>query len=202
METKINRDDYTFEKLLKDLSALWEDYDKQAVGPAKWDVYTGKESFIKTQEEVYQRLLGFKKESFDALHREAEERARNDQLRESLKEAQTQMKKDAELSKKRMEAVEQHHKEEMLRLRQEQEERMEKDYQKYEDFTKAQLKDMAEITKENSEDMKKHYDSIFKSLETMNQQNQESLKAVSESVAALSRSIANMRKCILSFSNM
>jgi flagellar biosynthesis GTPase FlhF len=195
VEKKIGGDDgYTFENLLKDLSALQEDYYQRAVGPAKWEVYTEKESFIKSQESNYKRLLGFKKESFNALQREAEEKARNDQLRDSLKEAHTQLKKDAELNQKRMESVEQQHREEMQRLHQEQEERMENDRRKYEDFMKAQIQDMAEITKENSAAMNKQYDTMFKSMEELQKANQENLKTMSASVTALSKSIANMRK--------
>ena len=185
---------YTFAKLSSDLTILQQEYYQRAKGPAKWEVYTEKESFIKSQEENYQRLRGFKKEAFDALQKASKEKARNDKLNDSLDELQVQMKSDAELNQKRMEAMQKEHQDEMQRLRKEQEERMEKDRQKYEDFMKAQLQDMAEITNENREDMKKQYDAMFKAMEAMNEQNQENLKVMTASVAAMQKAIANMRK--------
>lgn len=188
---------YTFEKLSKDLTDLQSMYDQRAIGPAKWEVYAEKESFIRAEEKNYQRLSGFKKEAFDALQEAAEEKARNDRLNDSLDQLQSQMKNDADLNQKRMDAMQKEHQEEMHRLHEEQEQRMENDRQKYEDFMKAQLKDMAEITKENIEDLKQQYDTMFKTMEKMNEQNQESLKAVSASVAAMEKAIANMRKFTL-----
>ena len=185
---------YTFKDLSKDLSALQEEYYQRAIGPAKWEVYAEKESFIKSQEENYERLRGFKKKAFDALQKAAEEKARNDQLNDSLNQLQVQMKNDAEMNAKRMEAMQKEHQDEMQRLRKEQEDKMEKDHQKYEDFMKAQLNDMAEITKENREDMKQQYEAMFKAMEAMNEQNQESLKAMNTSVAAMQKAIENMRK--------
>ena len=199
IEEKIQKGDssYTFEKLSKDLTGLQEEYYQRAIGPAKWEVYTEKESFIKSQEQSYERLRGYKKEAFDALQKAAEEKAKNDRLNDSLNELQTQMRNDAELNQKRMETMQKQHQDEMQRLHKEQEERMENDRIKYEDFMKAQIKEMAEITKENREDMKQQYDAMFKSMEAMNQQSQEGLKAMNESVAAMKTAIENMRKLML-----
>lgn len=183
---------YTFEKLKKDLIALREEYYQRAIGPAKWDVYTEKESFIKSQEKNYKVLRGFKKEAFDALQKAADEKAKNDQMKDSLDKLETQMKNDAKLNEQRMGAMQKQHEEEKERLRVEQEERMESDRKKYEDFIAAKMDDMAEITKENREAMKNQYDVMFKTMETMNKQNDESLKVMNASVAAMTQAIKNM----------
>ena len=198
VEEKVRKGDhkYTFDKLSRDLTALQIDYYQKAIGPARWEVYAEKESFIKSQEESYERLHGFKKEAFDALQKAAEEKARNDQLNDTLYELKVQMKNDTEMNQKRMTTMQKEHKEEMNRLHEEQQERLEKDRQKYEDFMKARLEDMAEITKENREDLQQQYDAMFKTMEAMNEQNQKSLKAVSESVETMKTAIRNMRKYV------
>ena len=189
-------DNYTFEMLKKDLIDLREKYYQRAIGPGKWDVYTEKESFIKSQEESYKTLRGFKKEAFDALQKAADEKAKNDQLKDSLNELETQMKNDIELNEKRVGAMQKQHDEEMQRLKVEQDERMESDRKKYEDFIAAKMDDMAEITKENREAMKDQYDVMFKAMEAMREQNQESLKTMNASVAAMTEAIKKMpRKC-------
>ena len=198
IEEKIEKGDesYTFEELSNDLKMLQEEYHQKAVGPAKWEVYTEKESFIKSQGENYKRLHGFKKKTFDALQKAAEEKARNDQLNNVLDELQIQTKNDAEMNQKKIEAMEKEHKEEMKNLHKEQEEKMKKDHEKYEDFMKAQLSDMAEITQENAKSMKEAYEERFKSMEALYEQNQEALKVMNASVYAMKQAIENMRKFI------
>lgn len=187
-------DHYNFKDLSKDLTILQQKYYEKAVGPAKWEVYKDKELFIKSQEENYKRLDGFKKDKFEALQKVAEEKARNDHLHESLSKLQHQMSRDAELNKERMEAMQEQHQKEMDRIREEQTMRMEQDRKKYDDLVKAQLENMAEIVKENRQEMKEQYEAMFKSMETMGQQNQSNLEAVKKTIGALNTAIENMRK--------
>ncbi len=187
-------DKYTFKEFSSDLTALQQQYYKKAIGPAKWEVYQDKESFIKSQEASYIRLEGFKKEKFEALQKIAEEKARNDHLHDTLGQLQVQTTKDAELNKERMIAMQKQHEEEMIRMKEEQEERLENDRKKHDDLMKAQLDSMAEIVKENKEEMKQQYDVMFKSMEAMSQQNQENLVSVTKTITALNTAIENMRK--------
>ena len=187
---------YTFKNLMGDLTALHQEYDEKAVGPAKWEVYTEKESFIKSQEENYKRLDGFKKKKFDADQKVAEEKAKNDRLNDSLNQVQVQMSKDAQLNKKRMEAMQEQHEIEMNRMREERNERMENDRTKYDDFMKAQLDNMAEIIKDNKEAMKEQYDVMFKSMEKMSEQNQANLTVVNKTVEVLKEAIEKIRKSV------
>ncbi len=183
---------YTFVQLLNDLTALQEDYFQRAVGPAKWEVYTEKEVFIKSQEKSYKSLLGFKKESFNALQKAAEEKAKNDRLGDLMNKIQIQMKNDAELKQQRMQAVQEHHQDEINSLHQEMSKRMEEDRQKYDDLMKAQLQEMAEITKENSEASKEQYDMMFKAMKETSDQNQAGLTVMNKTISTMKAAIENM----------
>ena len=185
---------YTFDDLSRDLTALQQVYYEKAVGPAKWEVYTEKESFIRSQEVNYKHLEGFKKKTFEAFKKVAEEKARADRLHDSLSKIQIQMSKDAELNKKTMEAMQDQHQQEMARMRKEQDERMEKDREKYEDLMKAQMENMAGIVNENKEEMKAQYELMFKSMEEMGKQNKNNLDVVNSTISSLNTAIENMRK--------
>ena len=88
VEEKMKQADksYTFDNLLKDLEVLREEYCRQAVGPAKWEVYN---AFIKAQDAIPQ---------------------------ESVLTLQTQKKNDAQMNHQRLQELEEHHKEEMERF--------------------------------------------------------------------------------------
>jgi len=187
-------ENYTFNDLSRDLTTLQQDYYEKAVGPAKWDVYMEKESFIKSQEVNYKHLEGFKQKTFEAFQKVAEEKARADRLHDSLSKIQVQMSKDAELNKKTMEAMQEQHQADMTRMRAEQNERIEKDRQKYEDLMKAQMENMAGIVEENKEEMKSQYELMFKSMEKMSQQNKDNLDVVNNTISSLNTAIKNMRK--------
>ena len=187
---------YTYENLERDLTAYQKEYYQRAVGPAKWEVYTEKESFLRSQADTFKRLSGFKKEAFEALQKAAEEKARNDHLHDSLDQLQAQIKNDSELYQMKMEAMQKEHQNEMQKVYEEQAKRMENDGKKYEDFVKAQMSDMAQIMKENREEMKQHYDKMFGVMKMMNEQNQRSVAAMNESVAAMTASIKNIRKLV------
>ena len=198
IEQKMEKRDnsYTYENLERDLMAQQKEYYQRAVGPAKWEVYTEKESFLRSQEGTFKQLSGFKKEAFEALQKAAEEKARYDHLHDSLNQLQAQIKNDGELYEKKMEAMQKEHQKEIQKLYEEQAKRMENDGKKYEDFMKAQMSDMAGIMKENREEMRQHYDKMFEAMKTMSEQNQKSVIAMNESVAAMTAAIKNTRKSV------
>ena len=185
---------YSFENLLNDLKALHLDYFRKAVGPAKWEVYDEKREFIKSQEQSFKMLKGFQQRTFDAIQKAADESAKAAELADSVNKLQVQMRNDAELNQKRMEAMQDEHYEEMQRLRKEEAERMELERQKYEDFTKAHMQEMAELSKENREEMKRQNESMLKVMDTMMNQSQEQISALNSTVDRLTASIGEMGK--------
>lgn len=122
---------YSFEQLLEDLKILHFDYFRNAVGPAKWEAYDEKREFIKAQEESFRLLKGYQQKTFDAIQKAADESAKAAELSESVSKLQVQMRNDAELNQKRMEAMQTEHYEEMQQLHKEETERMEQERQKY-----------------------------------------------------------------------
>ena len=180
---------YTFEDLLKDLKVLQLDYFRRAVGPAKWGVYYEKREFIKGQEESFKLLKGFQQKSFDAIQKAADESAKAAELADSVNKLQVQMRNDAELNQKRMEAMQKEHYEEMQRLQKEEAERMELERQKYEDFTTAHMQEMAELSKENRDEMKKQHETMLKVMDSMMNQNKEEISALNNTVDQLTAAI-------------
>ena len=201
IEVKIQQEDlsYTFKNLSEDLQALLEQYDKHAVGPAKWEVYEEKRAFIRSQEETYKRLQGWKKEKFETLQKLEEEKSKAAKRDEELKKVTEQMRNDTKMAQKKMEAMHDAHQKEMEKIREQQEKRIEAERQKSEDFMKAQMKEMSEITKENKKEMEQQHRTMMEHMKTMSEQNSESIKAMTASIAGMNKAIENMRKCSYNF---
>lgn len=189
---------YSFEELMKDLKVLHLDYFRKAVGPAKWEVYDEKREFIKAQQVSFRLLKGFQQKTFDAIQKAADESAKAAELADSITKLQVQMRNDAELNQKRMEAMQKEHHEEMQRLRKEEAERMELERQKYQDYTKAHMQEMAELSKENREEMKRQHDLMLQVMDTMMNQNKEQISALNGTVDKLTTAIGEMGKTTLS----
>ena len=187
---------YSFEELLEDLKKLQLDYFGNAVGPAKWEVYKEKRGFIKAQEEAYSVLKGFQRKAFDAAQKAADESTKAAQLADTINKLELQMRNDAELNQKRMEAMQEQYKEEMQRLQEEEADRIEKDQQKYEDFVNAHMQDMAQLTKESREEMREQYEMMLKVMEASNQQNGEQIAALTKTVEQMTTNIANMSELV------
>ena len=187
---------YSFEDLMKDLKVLHLDYFRRAIGPAKWQVYDEKRVFIKGQEESFKLLKGFQQQTFDAIQKAADESAKAAEFADSMNKLQVQMRNDAELNQKRIEAMQKEHHEEMQRLREEEAERIELERKKYEDFTTAHMQEMAEMSKENREEMKKQHDSMLQMMDTMMKNNTEQISALNNTVDKLTASIGEMGKFI------
>ena len=185
---------YSFEDLMKDLKVLHLDYFRRAIGPAKWQVYDEKREFIKGQEESFKLLKGFQQQAFDAIQKAADESAKAAELADSINKLQVQMRSDAELNQKRIEAMQKEHHEEVQRLREEEAERIELEHKKYEDFTTAHMQEMAEMSKENHEEMKKQHDSMLQMMDTMMKNNTEQISALNSTVNKLTASIGEMGK--------
>ena len=196
VEEKMKQADksYTFDNLLEDLAKLQEEYYRQAVGPAKWEVYNEKRAFIKAQEDGFKVLRGFKQKAFDEAQRAADAKAEAAKLQESVLTLQTQAKNDAEMNRKRLQELEEHHKEEMKKFQEDEKERMEKERQRTEDFMKAQMEQMADLSKENSKQMKEQYDEAMKMMKLMTDQNERSMDALESSTKNFAKAIQNMRK--------
>ena len=185
---------YSFEDLMKDLKELHLEYFRRAVGPAKWGVYDEKRDFIKGQEQSFKMLKGFQQQTFEAIQKAADESAKAAELADGVNKLQVQMRNDAELNQKRIEAMQKEHYEEMERLRQEEAERMEMDRQKYEDFTKAHMQEMAELSKENREEMKRQNESMLQVMDKVMNQNKEEISTLNSRVENLSAAIGKMGK--------
>ena len=196
VEEKMKKADksYTFEDLLKDLELLQVEYYRQAVGPAKWDVYNEKRAFIKAQENGFKVLRGYKKKLFDEAQKAADAKAEAAKLQDSVLTLQTQAKNDAEMNRKKLQELEEHQKEEMEKFQKDERERMEKEHQREKDFMKAQMDQMAELSKENSKQMKDQYDTAMKMMTTMSEQNEKSMAALKSTTENFAKAIENMRK--------
>ena len=83
--------EYSPDEIFKDLTAMQSKYYQRAIGPAKWEVYSEKESLIKLETEHYERLYSCQKKVLDAQQR--------------VEELQRQMKSDAQLNQMRLEAM-------------------------------------------------------------------------------------------------
>ena len=192
---------YSFNDLLEDLKKLHFEYFRNAIGPAKWDVYSKKHEFIRAQKEAYSVLKGFQQKAFDAAQKAAEESTKAAQLADTVHNIQLQMKNDTELKQKRIEAMQREHQEEMERLRREEADRIEKDRQKYEDFMNAHMRDMAEMSKDNQEEMRQQNERMLEVMEKCAANNREQISVLSKTVDQLNNSIAAMGElvCYLSY---
>lgn len=166
---------YSFEELVNDLQALHLDYFRKAVGPAKWQVYDERRGFIKAQEESFRMLKGYEKKTFDAIQKAADESAKAVQLADSVSKLHVQMRNDAELNQKRIEAMQTEHYEEMQRLRKEEMQRTEQERQKYEDFRKAHMDEMAKLSMEHRKEMEKQHESMMEAIDKLMKQNKEEI---------------------------
>lgn len=141
-------------------------------------------------------MKGFQQQTFDAIQKAADESAKAAEFADSMNKLQVQMRNDAELNQKRIEAMQKEHHEEMQRLREEEAERIELERKKYEDFTTAHMQEMAEMSKENREEMKKQHDSMLQMMDTMMKNNTEQISALNNTVDKLTASIGEMGKFI------
>ena len=182
---------YSFEKLLEDLKVLQLDYFRRAVGPAKWEVYDEKQQFIKAQEDSFRLLKGFQQQTYDAIQKAAEESAKAAKVADGINKLQVQMRNDAELNQKRMEAMQKEHHEEMERLHKEEDERMVQEQQKYEDFKAAHMQDMAKLSEENHEEMKKQHEMLMQVVNGMITQNNENISKLNSAVDKLTAELGS-----------
>ena len=185
---------YAFEQLLEDLKQLQRNYFGKAIGPAKWEVYDEKQAFVKSQQEGYKVLHGYKKKAFDEAQKVTEARAGAAKAEESLCILKTQMKNDAELNRQRIQDLEQQHKEDMQKFQSDQLEKMEMERERAENFVKAQMTQMAEMAKDNREQMSQQYEMVVKMMDTMSKQNQESMSVLTQTVDSYSEALAKMSK--------
>ena len=196
IEEKMKQTDhnYSFKMLLKDLEELQEKYYKEAIGPAKWEVYEEKRAFIKAQEKSYKSVHGFKKEAFTAAQEAADASAKNAKLEEYVKTLLMQLKSDGDMYLKQFQELQQHHEEEMEKCRKEEAERMEKERQKCEDFMKAQMKEMADTTKENIEFMKSKHEAMLAMIRKMNDDHKASMDVLRATNMRIEKAIQEARK--------
>lgn len=185
---------YSFEELLNDLKLLHDDYFTEAVGPAKWKVFDEKREFLKAQEESFRSLKGFQQTTFDALQKVADESAKTAAVAYSMRKLQVQLRNDAELSQKIMESMQKEHHEEMRRFHVEEAGRLEQERQKYEDYTKANLQDMAVLSRENGEEMKKQQESMLQMMDNVINKNREDISSLNDTVERLTTAVGQMGK--------
>ena len=98
IKSKIEKsiDTYTFENLIQDLSGLYDAYFRKAIGPAKWEVYDEKQSFIEQQKSVYQTLKGFQIEAMENAQIVAQTASDSERMNDLISKLQTQLEKEAE----------------------------------------------------------------------------------------------------------
>ena len=190
IQEKISGGQYSFDELSQDLKTLQLDYFRKAVGPAKWEVYNEKRGFIQSQKQSFKLLKGFQQKSFEAIQKAADERAKAAELADNVGKLQVQMRNDAELNQKRMEAIQNEHNEEMKRLHKEEADRIELDRKKYEDLTKAHMQEMAELSKEHQKEMKEQHDSMLEKMDKIMTQNKEEISVLSDRVNKLTADTA------------
>ncbi len=118
IKEKMKQAQYSFDELMEDLEQLQDKYDREAVGPAKWEVYKEKRAFIKTEEESYKNLQGFKQATFEAQREAADASAAAAKLQTCLQSLQAR------------------HEEEMKRFQKE-------ERQRCNDFIKAQMEELS-----------------------------------------------------------
>ena len=187
---------YSFEELLEDLKMLQLDYFKDAIGPAKWEVYDEKREFIRAQEASFRLLKGYQKETFDAIQTAVDESAKAAELADSVCKLQVQMRNDAELNQKRMEVMQREHQEELQRLHKEETERMQQEQQKYEDYTKAHMQEMAALSEENREEMREQHESMLQAMDKVIKHNKGEISSLNNSIAELTTAIGEQGKCV------
>ena len=196
IESKLSQKGYDFDAFKRDLEKLQISYYSKAVGPAKWEVYNEKKSFIKTQESSFKHLQGFKKVAFEEQMKAAEAAAAAAKAEEDAKEAQAQYEKDAELYKARIEELEDYNQKELSRIEEEQEEKIANENQKYLDFMSAQMVEMAGMVKENIALVKEQLETAKAMVKDATTQNAETVKALKDTTDTLAETIKNMpSKC-------
>ena len=200
-EKMLNNQEYSFNELLDDLKLTQLEYFRKAVGPAKWEVYAEKREFIKSQEHSFKLLKGFQKQIYDVVQKNAAESARIAKLTDEMKKTQVQMRNNAELSQKQIEAMQKEHQKEMERLHTEEEERRAQEQRKFMDFEAAFMKDMAVMSQESSKELKEQHKKIEHLLATTMAQNKREMSVLNSSISKLTDEIGAMSK-YLRFNNV
>ena len=178
---------YTFEKLLKDLDNIQTQYLGKAVGPAKWEVYRERSEHVKSQQAMFKKVRGFKNEAFKAAKEASEKSAKAAELYNTVCDLQAQVKDEAKLNAKKLEKLQEQHEQEMERCRQQDLQRMEEERRKCDDFMKAQMTQMAEMTKQNNEQLQQQNKVFMNAMQQNMNQSKEMMKVFADTLKVMQR---------------
>ena len=174
-------DTYTFENLILDLTELYNAYFRRAVGPAKWEVYNDKQSFIEQQKSVYQTLRGFKMETMEAQQKLAKVVAEADRKIDYINTLQAQLQKEQKLHSMTMQEVKNKFDKEQTRLCKELDERLKRTECKYNELLKANMQSMAEQSRQSSMKATKKMEALMMQVEESQRLAEESRRLAEES---------------------
>ena len=178
---------YTFEKLLNDLGDVQSQYLEKAVGPKKWEVYSERSKYVKSQQALFKKVRGFKDEIFKAAQEASEQSAKAAELYNTACDLQARMKDEAELNAKKIEKLQEQQKEEMERCRKQDLQKMKEERKKYEDFVKSQMEQMAEMTKQNNEELQKQSETFMNTMQKSIDRSEKTMEVLSDTLTVMQR---------------
>lgn len=169
---------YTFDSLLKDFEGLHNEYIKQAIGPAKWEVIEEKKQKCETDKQFFKQLAGYNQKLMKAAEDAEQTRRQNEQLHAQITGVQHQMQQDAKLQGEKMDKLQKQHEEAMERMREEDRRRVESDSLKHTELLQANYDMMAQMSKAHMEAQREQREQKF--LDMIERQSQEHSRQIKE----------------------
>ena len=156
---------YTFQEFLHDLQTLATEYHKQAVGPAKWDVYQEKKEYIEQNRKAFESLLGYQKKMFEEAQRVADAEARNRKFNETINSLQAQMNQQQDTNERRLLQLQQHHESELDKMQKQTEEKLQAEKKHMEQMIQANMHEAQTNIQEKLEFQRKEHKEELQSIQ-------------------------------------
>ena len=160
LKSKSSKDQkkYTFEDLQMDLQNLHSQYKEQAVGPAKWKVFSEKQQELVKMKEVFKQLEGFQQELFETSKKAAELAIETEEFKQKTASLQARIEQDKLDNQQMLDRIEEEHKQAIERLKEESDIRLKEENEKMEEMLKANMEEAARLSEEKIEAMQQEYE--------------------------------------------
>lgn len=167
---------YTFDDLRHDLKNLHKNYFSQAIGPAKWEIYSQAQETIKQDEETFHRLAGYEQKLLEADAKIAEGIQQNQQMFESIHQLRQQISNEAAENKANMLMMQKQHEESMRNMEAQFKQREEIEKRKYDEFMMTQRERQAERIQQDSQQQMIMHREIINMVSNQCEKNMETMK--------------------------